>query len=146
MTMLTHLRELGIGFELIWLARLGALEDEAVDDEGSAGEDAVGLNNIPSFLKDLPAEYPLMKSFMESFLMTPDNLANGHYESGSVVVGHGPSNAGKPTTCAYCIRDLPLPNLGALPRPAMEDELRADTLREVRQRRDIDFPCGEQET
>ena len=132
--------------------RLGALEDEVEDHEGEGSSenpqaDAEGsLKNIPSCFQQLPVEYPLMKSFVKSFLMTPDNMATGHYESGSVVVGHGPSNAGKPTTCAYCIRDLPQPNLGALPRPAMEDELRADTLREVRQRRDFDFPCKEQET
>ena len=124
------------------------MEDEAEDDGGSPGEKPqadVGLKGLPSFLQNLPSEYPLMKSFLESFLLTPENLGTGHYESGSVVVGHGPSNAGKPTTCAYCIRDLPAPNLGALPRPEIEDELRDDILREVRQRRDFDFPCGEQE-
>ena len=49
-----------------------------------------------------------------------------------------PSDPSKQTTVAYFVSSLPLPELGALPRDDIVEELKSDKAKDVKQRRDME--------
>ena len=129
------------------------MADEAHIDGADADDDEIPIQDgekssvvqVPKNMKHLPTHLPVLAKFVRSYVDDQNTLAPGQDASdlrtffGAVYDGC-PANPAKPTTCAYRVADLPKPNLGTLPRDEIFNELKADRLKLVKQRRDVALP------
>lgn len=118
---------------------LGNSEEEpgAVEDEPKATAPVALLASMEHLPEDqLNLLRQISTVFAEVRRETPEGEDMTFYYGG---VNDGlPSDPSKHTTAAYFASSIPLPELGALPRAEIVEELQSDRAKDVKQRRDME--------
>lgn len=122
-------------------ADAGEPDEEEHVDIPKSGRD--GPIPVPDDMKHLPLNFYMVERFVQAFALKFH--ADDHFATGSVFDGL-PANPTKPTTFGYVVRNLPISDIGVLPREEIIQELLEDQVKDAKQRRDIGFPRPEQES
>jgi len=120
------------------ISGLGNSEEEpgAVEDEPKATAPVVlaSMEHLPEDQLNLLRQ--ISAAFAEVRRETPEG-EDVAFSYGCVNDGL-PSDPSKHTTAAYFASSIPLPELGALPRTEIVEELQSDRAKDVKQRRDME--------
>ena len=109
------------------------------DGEEEDGDQTGAGDQLHPDVSHLPTDHQMIHLFAKKYKGSGQRRGERAWPCGGVHQGR-PSDPSKSTPCAYRQCDLPMPDLGALPRDDVFEELRSDPMRLVKQRRDAGFP------